>query len=155
VRLTLNDAEVILDYVSDSQINFRVPQAITPGPATLRLNNGATNAFALALPVEGARPVIQTLLNAAEEVVDAGRPVNAGDGLTAVVGGMGAEAAASLTRVQVTVSGVPMAIQQITPAADNTYRVQFTMVQSFAGSAVPLVVSADGWRSSALTIVVK
>jgi hypothetical protein len=57
--ITLNDQPVQVLFASAGQVNFTVPSGLSLGPAILRLNNGADNAFPVVLQIDAAPPVLR------------------------------------------------------------------------------------------------
>ena len=126
LQLSLNDTPLTPQFASASQINFTIPQGFPTGPAILKLNNGSTSAFPLEIQIDVPAPQIQ---NVSGPSGNAGSP---GDVLTALASGID-PAAANPNRLQVTVSGVPMTILQVTPQGGQV-QIQFVLAQSFGGS---------------------
>jgi uncharacterized protein (TIGR03437 family) len=60
-----------------------------------------------------------------------------------------------LGRLRVTISGVDMAVQQVTQVSPGTFQIQATVTQSFGASQVPLTLIVDGSSSAPLNVVVK
>jgi len=59
------------------------------------------------------------------------------------------------SRVAVTLSGVPMAVESVTAVGGGVFQIQFAVTQSFAGWQVPLVVSVDGSPSLAIQVIAR
>ncbi|HUI58146.1 MAG TPA: matrixin family metalloprotease [Bryobacteraceae bacterium] len=159
--VTLNGTAVPVTYASAPQINFIVPDGFPSGLATLVLNNGAFNSFPVIMPVYGAPPVINSVVNAAGVTLDSTHAANPGDVLSVQVTNLDPGVLSALNRVQVSLSGVPMSLLNITqvsaaatgqPASAGVFQIQFAVTQSFAGSQVPLVVAVDGSASAPLAI---
>jgi len=60
-----------------------------------------------------------------------------------------------LGRLRVTLSGVDMAVQQVTQGAPGTFQIQAVVTQSFGASQVPLALIVDGSSSAPVNVVVK
>jgi uncharacterized protein (TIGR03437 family) len=150
-QLTVNDLPVTsVLYSSANQINFLIPAGTAPGPAVLKLVNGQ-GSVKVALQIDLPAPGIQSVINAAGVTLDGAHAANPGDLLTMLVSGLD-PSAADRSRLQVTVSGVPMTVQQVTMVAGGQFQIQFALAQSFGGSLVPVVVSLDGSPSAPYTL---
>jgi uncharacterized protein (TIGR03437 family) len=158
-QIALNGVPLTQLFTSPSQINVAIPQGFPTGPALLTLNSGSASAFPLEIQIDVPAPQIQGVTGASGAVLgvsatgDPGAAANPGDVLTALVGGID-PAAANPSRLQVTVSGVPMSILQVTPQT-GLIQIQFVLSQSFGGSQAPVVVSADGSASAPFSIVAR
>jgi uncharacterized protein (TIGR03437 family) len=151
VKLTLGGSPAPLFYSSPGQINFLVPPSLSTGPTSLTLNNGSgTVNYGLVI---GSQP--PTILSVAD-LTNAGATPGPGDVLAIQVTGLDPTVVSNLSRLQVTVSGIPMPVLAplASGAAPGTYQIQFVMDQSFAGSPVPIVVAVDGAASSPYTLTV-
>jgi len=155
VQLTINKQPVPVVSATPNQITFVVPPQTPLGLATLTLNNGAGTSPAIAVQIDAPPPVITAIANTSQQAVDATHPVSSGDVVFATVTGVDPAVVNNPNRVQVTVSGVTMAVLQITAAPDNkSVLVAFVVGQSFGGASVPVVVAVDGVRSSPFAITV-
>ncbi|MEI9976256.1 MAG: hypothetical protein WDO73_31940 [Ignavibacteriota bacterium] len=154
-QVTLNGQAVPVLYAASNQINFQIPAGFTIGPATLQINNGSLNAFPLYLQIDSAPPVIAAA-NALSNASGAGiQAVNAGDLASVQVSNVDPGIVNALSRVAVTLSGVPMAVQSVTDQGGGVFSIQFAVTQSFAGWQVPLVVSIDGSPSLAIQVTAR
>jgi hypothetical protein len=148
---TLNGTPVAVQYFpSANQANFLAPAGFSTGPATLNLSNG-TGSVSIGVPIGNPPPTIQGLSNS-QGTVDGTHPANVGDVLTVLVSGIDPSSVPAVSRLQVTVSGLSMAVLQIAPASNNQVQIQFVLTQSFGGSQVPVTVSLDGSPSNPYTI---
>lgn len=148
-KITINDQAVAILYASAGQINLAIPASLKPGPAILRLNNGAANAYPVVVSIDAAPPTITAVKNSSNVNVDASQPPQAGDKLSVLVTGL-ADPGANIApgRVHVTVGGVDSAAAVITQLSDTTYQVQFTLDSAVAaGEKVAVTVSIDGKTS--------
>ena len=149
---TLNGTAIPIQYFpTANQANFNVPAGFATGPAVLNLSNGA-GSVSIEVPIGNAPPVIQGLTNSAGSPVDATHPASVGQVLNVLVSGLDPAAALSPGSVQVSVSGLPMAVLQVAPAFNGQYQIQFVLYQSFCGSPVPVAVSVNGSPSNPYTI---
>jgi uncharacterized protein (TIGR03437 family) len=155
LQLTINDVPVFVKSATPGQVDFVIPQGLPPGPVVLKLNNGSAAAPPLVLQIDVPPPAIVGITSAAGTNVDAAHPAAAGDAITILVSGLDPGAAANLSRVQVTVAGVPMSVQQISPASGGQFQVQFTLGQAFGASQVPVVVAVDGSGSAPYPIATR
>jgi uncharacterized protein (TIGR03437 family) len=170
VQVLLNGAAAPVLYASANQINFQIPAGFPTGPATLVVDNGAASAFPVFLQIDSPPAVIATpapgaagsaVSNAAGAAVQATNP---GDIVSVQVSNVDPEIVTAPNCVQVTLSGVPMAVLSVTqasaapngqPASAGVFQVQFAVTQSFAGSVVPLVVSVDGSPSLSIPVTAR
>jgi uncharacterized protein (TIGR03437 family) len=160
-QVSLNGVALPVLYAAPSQINFQIPAAFPVGPATLQVTNGATSAFPVYLQIDRAPALIVVppagsgatpLSNASGGPVET---VNPGDVVDVQVTNVDPAIVTSPNRVQVKVSGVPMAVSSVTAEGSGVYQIQFAVTQSFAGWQVPLVVSVDGSPSLAIQITAR
>jgi uncharacterized protein (TIGR03437 family) len=158
-QVLLNGVAMPVLYASDSQINFQIPSGFPVGAATLQLNNGSVNAYPMYLQIDAAPAVINLPASGASALLTpSGTPlqvVNAGQLATVQVTNIDPAIVNAPTRVSVTLSGVPMAVQSVTAMGGGVFQVQFAVTQSFAGSQVPLVVSVDGSPSLAIQVTAR
>ena len=166
LALTSTSAQVLLNgvsapvvYASPNQINFQIPTGFALGPATLQVNNGAVSANPVYIQVDNSPAVIADSLfvsagtgNGAGGAVET---VNPGDVVSVPVTNVDPGIVNAPSRVSVTLSGVPMAVQSVTAAGSGVFQVQFAVTQSFAGWQVPLVVSVDGSPSLAIQVIAR
>jgi uncharacterized protein (TIGR03437 family) len=148
---TLNGAPIGIQFSSVNQVNFIVPAAFPTGPATLNVSNGA-GSVSLVVPIGNLPPQILGLTNSQGATVDATHPASPGNVVSLLVSGISGSATPALSRIQVSVSGLPMAVLQIAPAANGQFQIQFVLDQSFGGSQVPVTVYLDGSPSNPYTI---
>jgi hypothetical protein len=66
-----------------------------------------------------------------------------------------AVAAAPLGRLRLTIAGMEMAIQQITPLSPGVYQISIAVNQSFGAAPVPLAVWVDGSSSAAVSVTMR
>jgi uncharacterized protein (TIGR03437 family) len=147
--ITINDQPVSILYTSPVQINLVIPASLKPGPAILKLNNGAVNAYPVVIEIDPTPPVITAVQNASNLSVNSANAPLPGDTLSVLLTGFadpGATVASS--RVHATVGGVDLPVSVIKQVSDTTYQVQFKLNPSVpAGSQVPLTVTIDGRTS--------
>jgi len=148
---TLNGTALAGIWSSTGQVNFYVPSGTPSGVALLTLSNGSGSA-SVAVPIGNLQPAIQGLSSSQGAPVDGTHPATVGDVVSVFVTGIDPSATPALSRIGVTVSGLPMTVLQIAPAAGAQYQIQFVMGQSFGGSGVPVEVSLDGSPSNPYTI---
>jgi hypothetical protein len=150
----LNGTPIPIQFSSASQVNFAVPANFPLGPAVLNLNTG-TSSIPVGISVENPPVVIAGVSSSSSTVVSGavlnGVPsFNPGDTVNVQVNGLDPTVSGNLSRMQVTVSGIPMPVVQ----AGNG-QVQFVLSQSFGGAQVPVVVSVDGSASNPFSISVR
>ena len=78
-----------------------------------------------------------------------------GDVLNVFVSGIDPSSAPALSRIGVSVSGLPMTVLQIVAVPGSQFQIQFVLGQSFGGSPVPVAVSLDGSPSNPYTIAAR
>jgi len=155
VQLTLRGQPVPVQSAGPNQINFVVPAGEPLGLTTFTLNNGTATSPPVLLEIDAAPPMITAIANTAGQVLNANLAVNSGDVIFATLINVDPGVVSNTTRVQVIVAGGPMAVLQITAAPNGkSVQVAFLVGQSFGGATVPVVVAADGVRSSPYSIVV-
>lgn len=142
-QLTLNDIPVAIRSAAAGEVSFVIPQIMPAGPAVLALSNGSAAAFRVMVQIDTPPPTIVGAYNAAGTVIDTGHPAATGDLVNIMVTGLDASAA-RIGRVMVTVAGVPMSVQQISPATGGQFQIQFTLSRSFGGSQPAATVAVDG-----------
>ncbi|HUA57224.1 MAG TPA: matrixin family metalloprotease [Verrucomicrobiae bacterium] len=149
--VALNGQPLTVTFTSGSQINFVVPAGVPTGPTPLTVSNGS-GSITLILPIGDPPPAIQSVSSTQGTTVDAQHAANVGDVLSVYVTGFNPNALPALSRLGVTISGLPMTIVSIAPAVNGQSQIQFVLGQSFAGSQVPLAVWLDGSSSNPYTI---
>jgi uncharacterized protein (TIGR03437 family) len=154
VQLALNDTALQPAFVSTTQVAFVVPPAFPVGPATLKFtSSGALSTYTL--QIDGPAPQITGVATQAGTPL-AGAVATVGDVLNLTVSNLDPAVVANRqSRLRVTVGGMEMTSQQVTPAGAGVYQIQITLNQSFASSQVPLTVVADGLSSAPVGIIVR
>jgi uncharacterized protein (TIGR03437 family) len=153
-QVALNGVPMSIQYSSANQVNFQVPAGFPSGPAILKLNNGAGSA-SVVVEIDIPPPSIIGITDlSSAATLDVNHAASAGDLLGIQVTGLDPTVLSNLSRLQVTVAGIPMAVFQVTPSQNGQSQIQFALTQSFGGSPVPVVVLVDGSPSGAYVIVV-
>jgi hypothetical protein len=154
VQITLNDQPVALqpNGVLPSQINFFIPANFPTGVATLKLFNGSLAANPIALEIDVPPPAILSVTNVSGVPYDATHFASAQDVVNVYVSALDPNVIANPSRVQVTINGQQMPIQNVAQAANGQSVVTFVLNQSFGGVPVNLAVVVDG--SSSITVPV-
>jgi uncharacterized protein (TIGR03437 family) len=147
--ITLNDQPVQVLFASAGQVNFTVPSGLPLGPAILRLNNGADNAFPVVVQIDAAPPVLAAVLSS-NLTIDTSRPAGAGDVLTLVIGNLDASVAGAPNRLRVNVGGTDIPALVVMPAQGqpNMFQAQIILPPVGSGTQVPVTVSLDGGNPS-------
>jgi uncharacterized protein (TIGR03437 family) len=109
----------------------------------------------IVVPIGNPPPTIQGLANSQGSSVDTAHAANVGDVLSLFVSGIDPSSTPALSRIQVSVSGLPMTVLQIAPAGNTQFQIQFVLGQSFGGSQVPVAISLDGSPSNPYTIAAR
>jgi uncharacterized protein (TIGR03437 family) len=155
VQLTLNDIPVPVPFANGTQVNFQVPPNFPVGPAVLKLTAAGVAAFPIYIQIDSAPPSISSVTNLSNLPLN-GTPVGAGDYINVLVTGLDPSVIANPQgRLKVTVAGVEMALQQITPLAGAVVQIQVVLTQSFGASQVPLLVWVDGSSSVPVSITAR
>lgn len=147
--LTINDQPVKILYTSSNQINLVIPTSLQPGPAILRLNNGATQAYPVVVSIDPVPPSITAVQDLSNSNLGPNNPAQPGDVLNLLVSGL-ADAGSAIApgRVHIKAGGHDTPAGSITPANGSAYTVQFKLDASVAmGAQVALTVSIDGKTS--------
>ena len=147
--LTINDQPVKILYASPNQINLLVPASLQPGPAILRLNNGAAQAYPVVVSIDPVPPSITAVQDLSNSNLGPNNPAQPGDVLNLLVSGLAAAGSAIAPgRVHVKVGGHDTSAGSVTPANGSAYTVQFKLDPTVAaGAQVALTVSIDGKTS--------
>jgi uncharacterized protein (TIGR03437 family) len=154
VQVLLNDVPVTVVFANATQINFVVPSGFPAGPATLRLTSGGVPALPVILQIDTPPPSI-LLVNTASNTPLGASSAAAGDVLNVLVTGLDSAVLANPSRVKVTVSGLAMAVQQVTQLTTGLYQIQIVVNQSFGASQVPLAVWVDGVSSAPISVTIR
>lgn len=154
--LTIGGQPAQILYTSATQINFVIPGEVTPGPAVLALNNGATNAYPVVLQIDPPPPVIVSAVSAAGLAPSGAQPAAPGETITLTVSGMDPAVVLNPSRVAITEGGVNIPAFTIQPAQDGSGNllIQFALTASVTGPQVPVTVSLDSDLSMPLYITV-
>ena len=153
VQVTLGGVQLPVLYASASQVNVSIPAGFPLGPAQLVLNNGSTSSFPVIVEIDELPPAIVALTTLAGGSLT-GVVSNPGDLIDVVVSGLDPTVIGT-ANLQVTVSGVPMTVAQVTPLANGQYQIEVVLTQSFGGAQVPLEVWVNGSSSQPVTITVR
>jgi uncharacterized protein (TIGR03437 family) len=148
---SLNGQSLAIQFTSGTQVNFAVPAGFPTGPAQLTVSNGS-GSVTMIVPIGDPPPAIQSVAGSQGTTVDPQHAANIGDVLSVYVTGLNPNALPALSRLAVTVSGLPMTLVSISPAVNGQSQIQFVLGQSFAGSEVPLAVWLDGSSSNPYVI---
>jgi uncharacterized protein (TIGR03437 family) len=157
-QITINGQPVQVLGSVPSQVNFVIPSNFPTGPtpATLVLNNGAVNAKPIELEIDNVPPVIQQIIGASGQPLDASHFASSGDTLMATVSNVDPSVVSNPSRVQVTIAGISQNVSQLNAGTQNgTLTVAFVVSQSFSGATVPVVVAVGGVPSDPASIIVK
>jgi len=154
--LTIGGQAVTVLYASPTQINLQIPSGLAPGPATLNLNNGLTNAYPVDVNIDTPPASIGPVQNSAGTYLDGTHPAHPGDLLMVTLNGFApAGQTIALSRVQVGVGGALYSPIQITSIGAGAYQVSFLLGASAqTGASQPLIVYLDGRSSYPATITV-
>jgi hypothetical protein len=133
---------------SPAQLTLLLPLGLTPGPATLTLNNGSAPAFPITVNIDTPPAGINAVQSTSGAYVDASSPAHQGDLLVVTLSNFAPPGTnIDPSRVVVSVGGVSHSPLQITPAG-ALYQVSFLLNPNDpVGQSEPLIVYLDG-RSS-------
>jgi uncharacterized protein (TIGR03437 family) len=157
VTLTLADQPVNVMAASPNQITFAVPSGMATGPAVLKLNNGAADAFPIVLQVDSPPVVISSVLSSQNQPVDGGHPDGAGDIVGILLQNLDPTAAANPSRVHLLEGGVELTALAVAPAAGQPgiFEAFFALSPTIAAQQVQLVVTVDGVASNPVIIAIR
>jgi len=143
-------------YAGTSQINLQVPTGLTPGPALLNLNNGATSAFPVLVNIDTLPAGINAIQNSAGNYIDTTHAAHQGDLLIVTLSNFApAGTTVSAGSVQVGVAGVLHNAIQVNSPAAGIYQVSFLLnANEQVGQSQQLVVYLNGRSSYPATIPV-
>lgn len=154
-QLTLNDVPAAIVFANSAQINFLIPAGFPVGLATLKLTGGAVSANPVLVQISSPPPVIQSAASSSGVANDPTHFASAGDTIDVFVTGLDPAVQNNPSRLVVTVAGVGMPVQSITPAPNNQFEIQVTLTQSFGAQPVPLAVVVDGSSSASVPVTVR
>jgi uncharacterized protein (TIGR03437 family) len=158
VQVMVNGLPAQLLYVSDSQINFLVPAAITGETATIEITNPAGSSSPFAAQVRPVSPGIffgegnaGAVLIANTGLTTAERPAVAGDYLEIYCTGLGG---ASADMTQAAIGGVPAMVSSVTALTQfpGLYQINIVVPEGVPSGDQPLVVTANGATSNEVRI---
>ncbi len=155
--VTINGLQASLLYSSQYLINLEIPSSLSPGIATLLVNNGSLSSYPVAVNIDPPESVIVGVLTASNQPVSATQPAQAGQAVDVLVSGFpNAGPTIDPSRVQVSVGGVMNAAVSVTKVGTSkVYDVNFVLSTAVqAGSQVPVIVYLDGLSSVQTTIPV-
>ncbi len=136
-------------FSSSNQVNFQVPANFPLGPTILTLGNG-TGTASLVVPIALAPPVVTSIVNGSNSVVDSTHSAGQGDILTIQANGLDPTVAGNLSRLQVTVGGFSMPVFSV-----NGSQITFSLNRSFGGIVVPVAMVVDGSASNLYFILAR
>jgi uncharacterized protein (TIGR03437 family) len=145
-QVSVNDTPWAVAFSNASQINFFVPAGFPAGPAILKVTTAGGAALPIVFQIDAPPPAIAQVNTAF---------TSAGEVLQLMVLGVDPSVASNPGRLRVTVSGMDMTVQQITPFTPGVWQIQVVVNQSFGASQVPLVVWTDGTASAPVSITVR
>ncbi len=153
--VTLGGQPVSLISATASQLTLQIPPVLPVGPAILTLNNGAANAWPVAVNVDNPPATIVSVQNAAGVPLDTTHAVRPGDLVTVTLSGFAPAAPAIAPgSVQVSVGGALYTPFQLTPVS-AVWQVTFVLDASVPpGTADQLVVYLNGMSSLPSTMPV-
>ncbi len=164
VRVLLNGAALPLTYVSDTQINFYVPQDAPLGAGTLTIVTPSGAQATATVNVTALQPGIfpGAVLKAGTAVSAVSTPVRAGDfieiyctglGPTRMVGGL----QQTVVTPTVFIGAVPVTpvFSGLTPGLDGLYQVNVQIPVGLAPGLQPLLMSVNLTHSNEISIAVQ
>jgi uncharacterized protein (TIGR03437 family) len=167
--VTINDQPVPLLAVSPTQINLQLPFNVLPGPAILRVTNGAGSSAPMVVQIDTVAPGLFRIVNAAGATVDFSNPSRAGDIIVLYGTGLGpvappatagapAPLANATAPVRVIVGGSELtpSFAGLAPGTAGTYQINVQLPAGLtAAAAVPVFITVDGQPSNVVTIAVR
>jgi uncharacterized protein (TIGR03437 family) len=164
VQVLLNGAALPLLYVSDTQINFYVPQSATPGSATLTVATPSGAKATATVDVVAVQPGIFAggVLHAGTAVSALTTPVHAGDYIEIYCTGLGPTQPVSsfqetvLTPI-VFIGATPVqpVYSGLSPGSTGLYQVNVQVPAGIAPGVQPLLMSVDLAHSNQVNIAVQ
>ncbi|MDP9054690.1 MAG: matrixin family metalloprotease [Acidobacteriota bacterium] len=132
-------------YASPTQINLQMPTALTPGPATMIVNNGAASSFPVTVNVDPLPAAMEAVQYSNGDYVYAGHPIHQGDSIIVTLGNFApAGTAIDPSRVQILVGTVLHPAVQVVSVA-GVHQITFAMnADDPVGLSEELVVYLDG-----------
>jgi uncharacterized protein (TIGR03437 family) len=157
VVLTLNDQPVNVLFASPNQINFQIPAGIATGPALLKLNNGAADAFPVVVQIDVPPPVIAAVFTLGNTPIDGAHPAYAGEMVAVWLQNLDPATVSSPGRVRLNEGGIEVPAVAIlpVPGQPNVYQAVFTLSTAVNGAQVLITVSQDGSASAPAFIPVR
>ena len=155
--ITFNGELASLLYSSPSQVNLAIPSGLSPGLATVLVNNGSQSSYPVVVNIDAPEPVIVALQFAPGQTIASGTAVVPGSTINAILSGFGTPGETiDPSRVQINLNGAnyPTAsVLQVTGTDD--FAVSFVVPAALApGQQIPLVIYLDGLSSVASSISV-
>ncbi len=153
--VTIAGQPVTVLYASPSQLNLQLPSTLTPGPATLILNNGALAAFPITVGIANLPAGIDAVQNAGGAYIDTTSPAHQGDALIVTLSNFAPpNTSIDPSTVQVSVGGVSHSVSKIVETG-AIYQVYFALNPTDpVGLSEPLIVYLDGASSYPASIPV-
>jgi uncharacterized protein (TIGR03437 family) len=154
--VTIAGQPVTVLYASAGQFNLLLPTTLTPGPATLLLNNGAVAAFPITVNIDTLPAGIDAIQDSTNGAyIYAGNPAVQGEMLVVLLSNFApAGTNIALNRVSVSVGGVSHPVTKIT-SVESYYQIYFALNPNDpVGQSEQLVVYLDGRSSYPATIPV-
>ena len=157
ITITLGDQPITVVSASPNQISFVVPAGTPIGPAVLKLNNGAADAYPIVVDIANAPPVILAVQSSSSQPVDASHPDSAGDIIAVVLQNLDPTTAGNPSRVQLTEGSVTLTALAVTPypGQPGLMQAQFALSPTITSQLVQLTVTQDGVASNAVTVSVR
>ena len=164
VRVTLNGAALPLLYVSDTQINFYVPQTAAPGSATLSVVTPSGSIASIPVDVLAVQPGVfaSGIVRAGTTASALTTPVHAGDYLEIYCTGLGATQFSGDIRpavLPVTVFVGPFPVQPVysglAPGFLGLYQVNVRVPAGLTAGLQPVVLQTNLQHSNIMEITVQ
>jgi len=154
--ITIAGQPVTVLYASPTQFNLLLPTSLTPGPATLLLDNGAVAAFPFTVNVDTLPAGIAAIQDGTTGAyIYAASPAKQNETLVVTLSNFApAGTNIALSRVSVSVGGVSHPATKIVPV-DSIYQIYFALnPDDPVGQSEQVVVYLDGRSSYPATIPV-
>jgi uncharacterized protein (TIGR03437 family) len=155
--VTFNGEAATILYSSPTQINLQIPGDLPAGPVSMKLNNGATDAYPVEVNIDTQPAVITGITrNSGGGSVNFSNPALQGDVLTVNLSGFAPDGTTIAPgRVQISVGGVMHSVLAVTQSAPGIYQVSFGVnANEPVGRNQSLIVYLDGRSSYPVTIPV-
>jgi len=149
IQVTVNDQLAPVLGVAADHVNIQVPTTTPTGLAVVKMTIGSVAANPVLIQIDSPPPSIVRISNSSNVNYDATHFAAAGDSMNLVVSGLDPAIATqnNLSRVGITVSGIPMTPLEVASLGGGLYQIRFVLTQGFGSTMVPVAILVDGSAS--------